>query len=411
MEFFKVLSLRNVVRLIRGFPKLGVETVRLEKARGRILAEQIVAKEPVPHFRRATMDGYAVRAKDTFGASESLPAIVQIIGSIEMGKPPCCTVGINQAAAIPTGGALPEGADATVMVEHTERIDESTVEIYKPVAPGDHTLAVGEDITEGQSLFEPGRLLKPQDIGTLAALGISDIKVFRKPKVAVISTGDEIIPHTTKGPLPVGVMRDVNSLFIAGLCEEVGAEVATRMLVGDDKEQLKNVCLDLAMDHDVVLISGGSSVGMRDYTLGVFHDLPESSILFHGVAIKPGKPTMLAISRETYFWGLPGQPGSAMIVMYALICPFLLAIQGAAPTFPYSRAAADAILASRIPSAHGREDFVPVNLVRQEARLLAMPIFGKSGMVSLLTKADGFITINEHAEGLDEGTPVKVYLL
>jgi molybdopterin molybdotransferase len=411
MEFFKVLSFRNVVQLIQDFPKLGVETINLEKAFGRILAEKIVAPEPVPHFRRATMDGYAVQAKDTFGASESLPAMLHVIGSVEMGKPPSIRLKYNEAVEIPTGGALPDGADAVVMVEYTERIDESTVEVYRPVAPGDHVLSIGEDIGEGQTLFEAGHILKPQDVGTLAAVGISEVSVYRKPKVAIISTGDEIVPHTTKAPLPVGVIRDVNSLFIAGLCEEVGAEVGERLLIEDDRPRLQNACLELARDYDVILLSGGSSVGMRDFTLNVFQNLPESTVLFHGVAIKPGKPTMLATSRGTYLWGLPGQPASTMSVMYALVCPFLLSIQGARANFPYSRGMLDATLSTRLPSSHGREDFIPVSLVREEHRWLAKPVFGKSGMVSLLTKADGFVTIAENAEGLDEGSPVTVYLV
>jgi molybdopterin molybdotransferase len=411
VEFLKVLSVKEVIELIKGFHPLGTEIVTLDMACGRILAETVRAQEPVPHFRRATMDGYAVRAKDTFGASESLPAILEVVGSVEMGKIPSFTVGPNQAGAIPTGGALPEGSDAVVMVEHTERIDESTIEVYRPVAPGEHVLSVGEDIPEGAEIFKAGRLLKPQDIGVLAALGIYELKAYRKPKVAVISTGDEIVPYTTKGPLPVGLIRDTNSLFIAGLCEDVGAEVGAKILVGDDKKRLRDACHELAENHDVVLLSGGSSVGIRDFTLEVLNELPQSRILFHGVAIKPGKPTILATSGNTYFWGLPGQPASALTVMFALVCPFLQVMQGTFPNFPYSKKTAEAVLSVRVPSVHGREDYVPVQLINSENGWMAHPVFGKSGMVSLITKADGFIIIGEHDEGLDEGSPVTVYLV
>ncbi|MEJ5300899.1 MAG: gephyrin-like molybdotransferase Glp [Thermodesulforhabdaceae bacterium] len=411
MEFLKVLSVKEVIKTIEDFQPLDVETVPLDRACKRILAETIFAGEPVPHFRRATMDGYAVRARDTFGASESLPALLEVVGSVEMGKSPTFTVEPNQAGAISTGGALPEGSDAVVMIEHTERIDESSIEVYKPVAPGEHVLSVGEDIPEGVEVFKAGRILKPQDIGVLASLGVCELRVYRKPKVAIISTGDEIVPYTTKTPLPVGVVRDVNSLFIAGLCEEVGAEVGTQVLVADDKQRLRDICHELVETHDVVLLSGGSSVGIRDFTLEVLKELPQSHILFHGVALKPGKPTILATSGKTYLWGLPGQPASALTVMFALVCPFLQVIQGAHPNFPYSKGTVEAVLSVRVPSVHGREDYVPVKLTKENNKWVAQPVFGKSGMVSLLTRADGFITIDEHSEGLDEGSRVTVYLI
>ncbi|MCX7822241.1 MAG: molybdopterin-binding protein [Syntrophobacterales bacterium] len=411
MEFLKVLSISEVINLIGSFPKLDIEVVPIEEALGRVLAENIYAPEPVPHFRRATMDGYAVRARDTFGASESMPALLEIVGSVEMGKAPTCVIGPNQAASIPTGGAVPDGADAVVMVEYTTLIDESTIEVYRPVAPGDHIMAPGEDISEGSLLFEAGRILKPQDIGTLAGLGITEVRVHRKPRVGIISTGDEIVDHATKGPLPVGSVRNVNSFFIAGLCQEVGAQVGMGTLISDNKEILHEACINSAKYNDVVILSGGSSVGIRDFTLRVFQELPESRILFHGVAIKPGKPTILATNNKTYFWGLPGQPTSALIVMFALVCPFLLAIQGVNPSFPFSKAVIEANLASRVPSVHGREDYVPVKLVKQGDKWVARPIFGKSGMISLLTKADGFITIPEHTEGFEEGSIVIVNLI
>lgn len=411
MEFLRVLSIKEVIEIIGKFPLLDTEVVPVENARGRVLAEEVRAPEPVPHFRRATMDGYAVISKDTFGASESLPAILEVTGAVEMGRPPYCNVRQNQAVSIPTGGAVPEGADAVLMVEYTESIDESTIEVYKPVAPGEHILDVGEDIPEGSIILKPGRILKPQDIGTLASLGITEVKVYRKPRVGIISTGDEIVDCTTKGPLPVGLVRDANSLFITGLCEEAGAKAGERILVADDRKLLRESCIKLSQNHDVILLSGGSSVGIRDFTLGVFQELPESRVCFHGVAIKPGKPTMLAVSQGTYFWGLPGQPSSALIVMLALVCPFLLAIQGTRPVFPFSKSTVEAYLESPIPSVHGREDFVPVRLLRKENKWIAQPVFGKSGMISLLTRADGLIIIPEHSEGFDKGISVTVYLI
>jgi len=406
-EFLKVRPVKDVQDFIAALEPLGTEVISLENAHGRVVAETVIARDPVPHFRRATMDGYAVRSRDVFGASESLPAFLSIVGSVEMGKPSACTVGTNEACAIPTGGALPDGADAVVMVEHTERLDETTIEVYKPVAPGENVLGVGDDIPEGEQILQPGRALKPQDLGVLAAVGVTEVEVYKRPKVAIISTGDEIVPSKTPSPLPPGLIRDINTHVLASMVSEAGAVVGRKELIKDDPDALIDISRKCLEDHDVVLLSGGSSVGSRDYTLDVLEQLPDAEVLVHGVAMRPGKPTILGRSGKRYVWGLPGQPSSASMVMVAMVCPFLRALQGERPTFPYAAGTIIGRLCKPIPSVHGREDYIPVRVLDEDQ---VEPIFGKSGMIKTLAMADGYIIVPEHAEGMDTGEEVKVYL-
>ncbi len=410
MEFLKVLSRDDVVAWIATVRSLGSEVVPLVEAYGRVLATPIYAREDVPHFHRATMDGYAVRARDTFGASESTPSLLTVVGAVEMGKKPPCTIRRDEAVSIPTGGVLPHGADAVVMIEHTEKIDATTIEVYRPVAPGDHVLTVGEDIPAESLLFPEGRLITPQDMGTLAAVGVHSLAVYRRPRVAIVSTGDEIVSFDTPSPLPLGVVRDINTVLISGLCEEIGVVVGERVLIRDDITRLTAVCRELARDHDVVLLSGGSSVGVRDFTLDALQSLPQAHLIFHGLAIKPGKPTMACTSEHTYFWGLPGQPASAMVAMIAVVCPFLMKLQGRTPRFPYAKATCEALLATKIPSVHGREDYVPVRFIEGSPTPSVEPLFGKSGAISPLSQASGFVVIPEHVEGLEQDSSVTVYL-
>lgn len=408
-QFLKVKTAEEVLSILADIRPLPVETVPVEKACGRVLAAEISAPEPVPHFARATMDGYAVRAKDTFGASESLPGLLEKGGEVLMGKPTDLTVERGKAVAIPTGGMMPEGADAVVMVEYTASLDESTLEINKPVAPGDNLLRVGEDIAEGGAVFGAGRLLRPQDIGMLAALGIKDVPAYRRPRVAVISTGDEILPVETR-TLPPGKIRDINSFSLAAQIESAGAEVGMRKTVSDVLEDLVSVCITAFADHDVVVLSGGSSVGARDYTVEVLGRLPDSELLVHGVAIKPGKPTILGRSREKIFWGLPGQPVSALITCRAFVIPCLRRLQGLTETGPAGMGTSiRAVLNRRLPSVHGRADYMPVMLSDAgDGRVEATPVFGKSGAISILTKATGYVIVPAHVEGFDQGTEVEV---
>ncbi len=406
-EFLKVKSRFEVEEIIRTLPVVGTENVPVDKACFRVIAKDIFAEEPVPHFNRATMDGYAVRSRDTFGASESLPAFLSVTGEVVIGTEPTCRVGKDEACSIPTGGALPDGADAVVMVEHTERIDEGTIEVYRPVAPGENVLMAGDDISEGELLFRKGRFLRPQDVGVLTAVGITSVGVCRIPRVAIISTGNEIVPPDMPSPLPPAVVRDINTYVVGGMVEAAGSTVGAKILVPDDMEKLNAAVMECLESHDVVLISGGSSVGSRDFTLRIIESLPDAQVLVHGVGMRPGKPTIFGTSGGKYIWGLPGQPGSATMVMVALVCPFLQQIQGIEPTFPFSSRIIRGILSKPVASVHGREDYVPVRFIKDG---VIEPVFGKSGMIKVLALSNGYILIPAHSEGLDEGSEVDVHL-
>jgi molybdopterin molybdotransferase len=406
-EFLKVKTADDVLSILEGVRPLPPERVFLASACGRRFASDITAAEPVPHFARATMDGYAVRARDVFGASESLPALLEIAGEVVMGEAPGVAVSAGKAVAIPTGGMLPEGADAVVMVEYTLAVDGGAVEVTRPVAPGENVLKAGDDIAPGAPLFRKGAMVRPQDIGVLAALGIAEVEVFGVPRVALISTGDEIVPIEAR-PLPPGKIRDINIFSLAAQIESTGARIGLRETVSDRLDVLVAACLGALRDHDVIVLSGGSSVGVRDYTTQVLASLPESELLVHGVAIRPGKPTILGRAGKALFWGLPGQPVSALITCRAFVLPSLHRLQGMTETEPAR--SIRAVLNRQLPSVHGRTDYVPVSLSRgKEGAEQASPIFGKSGAISVLARADGYVIIAEHVEGLDAGSVVSVF--
>ncbi len=413
-EFLKVKSTEEVFSILKEFNPLEAETAGLEEAAGRVLAAPVTAPEPVPHFPRSTMDGFAVRARDTFGASETLPALLEVMGEVSMGEASALTLGPGKAVSIPTGGMLPAGADAVVMVEYTYALDGTTIEVTKPVAPGDNVLKEGEDISLGEELFPAGRRLRPQDVGALAALGIGSVQVHRRPRVALISTGDEIVPVQTKN-LPPGRIRDINNYTLAAQVREAGGEVGLMKSLPDDLDSLVVSCLTFLEEHDVVVVSGGSSVGARDYTVRILEYIPKSELLIHGIAIRPGKPTILARVGEKVIWGLPGQPVSAMMVFTAFVRPLLKRLQGCTDIPPNTGDADDAgpilkaVLTRKLPSVHGRTDYFPVVLSLDNGVPQATPFFGKSAMITALARSDGYVIVPEHVEGLDEGLEVAVY--
>lgn len=409
-NFLKVKTASEVLSILDGIQPLSPEPVSLALACGRRLASDITAAEPAPHFDRATMDGYAVRARDTYGASESLPALLERSGEIVMGKAPRLAVAPGKAVEIPTGGMLPEGADAVVMVEYTSLLDNTTIEITRPVAPGENVLKAGDDIALGETLFRQGAMLRPQDVGVLAALGIVEVEVFRVPLVALISTGDEIVPVETRLLAP-GKVRDINSFSLAAQIKSAGARIGVQERISDRLEDLVSACQAALIDHDVIVLSGGSSVGVRDYTTQVLAALPDSELLVHGVAIRPGKPTIFGRAGGVLFWGLPGQPVSALITCQTFVLASLRKLQGIMETQLAQACALRATLNRQIPSVHGRTDYVPVVLYRGSGGAMeASPIFGKSGAISILARADGYVVIAEHVEGLDRGTEVSVFL-
>jgi molybdopterin molybdotransferase len=404
-EFFKVTDLKKVLEYASDFPPVETEDVPLIEATGRVLARDIDADVDLPDFMRSTMDGYAVRASSTFGASEANPAYLSVIGSVIMGEPPLFSIGAGQAAAISTGGMLPNGADSVIMIEHTEALDDVSIEVYRSVAPGQNILEKGEDIAKNAVLVSGGTRLRAQETGLLAAFGQNSVRVYKKPVIGIISTGDEIVPvDETPGP---GQIRDINMYTLSGLIKNAGADSVTLGIVRDDFDDLLKKC-SLALEKaDMVLISGGSSVGNRDFTIQVLAALPHAQILVHGISISPGKPTILGKSQHHAIWGLPGQVASAMVVFEVVVKPFIEQISGLSIERT-KNFKLPALLSRNISSSQGRADYIRVRLNKKNGVLWAEPILGKSGLINTMVKADGLIEIGLNTEGLDKGAEVKV---
>lgn len=404
-EFFKVTDLGNVLGYATRFPKVETQDIPLVDAMDRILAQDVNADVDLPNFMRSTMDGYAVRAASTFGASESNPAYLTVIGSVPMGAIPDFSISAGEAAGISTGGMLPKGADSVVMIEHTEAIDKTTIEVYRSVAPAQNILEKGEDFKNGAVLVPAGKQIRSQDIGLLAAFGIEKVAVYKKPVIGIISSGDEVVSiKEIPGP---GMIRDINTYTLAGLVQKSGAVPMTYGIVRDNFDDLIEKCNTALRQSDMVLISGGSSMGARDYTIEVFSALPESEILVHGISISPGKPTILARSQRRAIWGLPGQVTSTMVVFEIVVKPFIEHIAGILPGHK-KHFNLMAQLSRNVSSTQGRADYVRVKLFLNDGMLWAEPILGKSGLINTMVKADGLIEIGLNAEGLDKGAQVEV---
>jgi len=403
--FFKVTDLESVLALRRTFPVAATEEVELGEAVGRVLAEAVRSDVDLPDFRRATMDGYAVQGASTFGASEGNPAYLSLRGAVPMGQDPDFAVGPGEAARIATGGMLPAGADSVIMIEHTEAVDDALIEAYRSVAPGQNMVEVGEDVARGQEILSPGRLIRPQEAGLLAAFGRGRVSVFRRPVVAIVSTGDEVVPvDQVPGP---GRIRDINTYTLAGLVASAGGVALPLGIVRDDPQDLRTKCVLALAQADMVLISGGSSVGTRDFTIEVLSGLPAAEILVHGIAISPGKPTILARVGQKPFWGLPGHVVSAMVVFEVVVRPFIEHQAGVAGGLRPQRRL-PARLTRNLASAQGRTEFVRVRLIEQNGELWAQPVLGKSGLIHTMVQADGLVRIGQNTEGLEKGSPVAV---
>lgn len=407
-DFFRVTTLKAVLELIRTLPCVGEEVLALDRSVGRILAQDVFSSIDLPEFNRATMDGYAVQARSTFGTSESMPALFAVVGSVEMGEVPTVSVKAGEAVRIATGGMVPDGADSVVMVEHTQALDAHTIEVFKSAAPLQHVMEVGEDIRKGEKILVMGSRIRPQEMGVLAALGQAHVPVYKQPVLAIISSGDEIVPVDQTPDL--SQLRDVNAHSLAGLISLSGGIPLYLGIGKDDFDELDRLCRQALAQADMVLISGGSSVGSRDFTLEVLQGLPDAEILVHGVSISPGKPTILARSGEKSVWGLPGQVTSAMVVFHVLVRPALERISGLSESELGKSRQVPAVLSRNLASVQGRDDHVRVKLVRQGERLYAEPILGKSGLIHTMVKADGLIRIDRDSEGLDKDTAVEVML-
>jgi molybdopterin molybdotransferase len=380
------------------------EIVTLDHLAGRTLAADIRAGTDVPGFDRSAVDGLAVRATDTFGASETLPAMLQLIGAVTMGHAPAFRINPGECAAVPTGGALPEGADAMVMIEYVDSTGDHLQLVNRPAAPGDHLILRGDDFKASQTVLAAGRIIRTADIGTLAALDIEAAEVIQKPRVAIISTGDELVEAGQA--IRPGQIHDVNTPALAALVRESGGEPVRYGIVADDLDQLDQ-CLKKALaDCDLVLISGGSSVGEKDHLQAAVEAQGEPGILFHGIAVKPGKPTLGGVTHGRVILGLPGHPLAAWFMARWLAMPLIHALQGAAQPI---QDRVPARTSCRIPSNAGRESIIPVRLLADGTGWLAEPVFTKSSLITVLSQSDGCIRISRDLEGLEAGTLVTVY--
>ena len=406
--FFKVVSRQQCLAILESFPMLDRERVHIDDAHGRVLAAEVVAGEDLPPVSRSSMDGYAVRAADTFGAGETSPSYLDLTGTIEVSGLAEQALLPGQCMSIVTGGSLPQGADSVVMVEFTDALGSGTIEIRKSVTPGENVMLAGEDIGREETALGPGQRLRPQEVGLLAALGQVEVEVYRRPQVCVLSTGDELVPPD-QTPLP-GQIRDVNSHTVAALARASGAEILQSGIVPDELDALVSA-LTLGLQRaDVVFLSGGSSVGVRDLTIQALDKLPGAEVLVHGVAISPGKPTIVARVGSQCVFGLPGQVTSAQVVMLVLGEPLLRHLEGEVPA-PGSSGLqrTTAVMARNVASRQGREDYIRVRLTRQETGPpLAHPLLGKSGLLRTLLQADGLVVIPAETEGLEQGDTVLV---
>lgn len=396
--FLEVVSVTEAIEAVQKIaPPPGCEDVPLEDALHRVLARDIHADIDIPGFDRSTVDGYAVAAAETTGASEAIPAMLQCRGQVAMGSMDAGSIAPGSCRYVPTGGALPAGADAVVMLEHAERIEDDVL-VQRPVAPGENVIFRGEDFRARGVILEQGRVLSPRDIGVAAAVGADRVSVATMPVAGIISTGNELVPVTERpGP---GEVRDANSSLAGAFVTERGCRPVYFGIIRDDRAALEQAVSSALLECDVVLVSGGSSKDERDNTASVVAELGE--VLVHGVALAPGKPTIIGTVRGKPVIGLPGHPASTCVVLTAIVDHLLAAMRGTT----VSRRTVRARLTQNIHSIRGREDYVRVTLREGEAT----PIFGKSGLLNTLVQSEGLVRVPASREGFEVGEEVEVIL-
>ena len=406
--FPKTLSLQEALALVleRVKPLVQTETLPVFKSLCRVLAHEVVAPQDLPGFDRSGMDGFAVRAADTYGAGEARPVPLKLAGRIEMGqdasKLPALSAG--EAVGISTGGMLPPGADAVVILEETELQGERLL-VLKPVAPGGSVIRADEDFKRGEVVLRVGHCLRPQDLGALLAVGITEVEAFARLQVGILSTGDELVPADQ--PVSPGRVRDINSAALAAQVSQLGMQPTAYGIIPDQRQQLAQATSHALAECDAVLISGGSSVGVRDATVQVLEDLGE--VLLHGIRIAPGKPTIFALCGDKPVFGLPGNPVSSIVVFEKVVSPALQKRSGRARLGRH-HPQVQAVLSKNVPSARGRDDFVRIKLERRDGAVYAEPIYAHSNNISSLSKADGMLAIPAGVEGYAKGEPVTVEL-
>ncbi len=405
---FDVKSVKETFEIIEenfsGY-NLGQEWVNIQSALGRIASKDVCANEDMPPFDRSSVDGYCVVASDTFGASESMPVQLELVGEVQMGEKPDFIVGRGKSAYVPTGGYLPEGADSMVMVEYSEDFGDGDIFLNKPAAPGNHIVYKGDDVKEGALVIKKGRRLRAQDIAVLAGLGYEKVKVFKKLKIGIISTGDEVIEIKST---PQGAqIRDINTYSIMALSQMMGMEAVSFGIVKDVYEYIESKVKESMEQCDITVVSGGSSMGTKDVTVKVIESLGKPGVLLHGIAVKPGKPTIVGKANGKAVIGLPGHPASAFMIFQVFVSKLAKWMESESENMsPF----VEAIMDSNYPSNNGREEYLAVSLEEKGSGYISSPVFGKSGMISLMTQADGYIHISRGSEGLNKGQKVKVNL-
>ncbi len=404
MDLFNVLTVKDTRKVIDDNFTLEIESelVGLHNGLGRILKNDVVAPENVPDFRRSTVDGYAVFSRDVYGASESMQSILDLKGEVLMGTNAEGEIKIpGQCYYVPTGGMLPKGADSVIMIEYTEKLDENTILASRPSAPGENVIEIGEDIKKDEVVIKKGTKLRAYEIGVLSSLGLVEIEVYKKPKIGIISTGDEVV-----GPgemIKPGQIRDINTYLLYSLIEENGCKPVKYELVKDEYDLLKNTVEKAVSECDIVLISGGSSVGKKDNTVNVINDLGE--IFVHGISVKPGKPTIIGKSNDKIIYGLPGHPLACAIIFQVMVKYYIEKIT----SYKEKIYPVQCRFNINYHKAKGREEYLPVTIEEKNDVLIATPVFGKSGLITGFSKAWGYIRIDRNEEGIKEGQIVNVY--
>ena len=408
MDFYNVVTVDEGKKLItETFEDMVLEReqVSILEAVGRTLAEDVISQVNVPDFNRSPVDGYGIVVEDSHGATETIPSILKILGEVRMGTLSEIVIKSGESAYVPTGGMLPQGASGVVMIEHTEKMDEDALLVYKPITKGENVVFIGDDIQQGNCILSKGRIINAEVVGTLAALGKSQVTVYKKPKCYIISTGDEIIDLEEE--LSEGKIRDINSYALQVLVQDLGGQVVGRTIIRDSYEDLRNEVARALEIADIVLMSGGSSVGTRDYTDQVIKSFEGRGVLTHGLSIKPGKPTIIGECKGKLVLGLPGHPVSSIVVFKALVEPFIAHKLGNHRIKPSVMAE----LSYNFPSSPGKETYQMVKLREEAGKYYASPSHGKSGMISLLSQSQGYIVIKMHEEGVYKGELREVFLL
>lgn len=399
MRLYNVHTLKETQQVLQSKFTFKTEKVHINDAYRRVLSQDVYADINVPNFRRSTVDGYAVKACDTNGASDTMPMLLNDKGHVEMGQVYKDTLKTDQAIYVPTGGMVPDGADAMVMIEYTERFSEDTIAVLKQALPLEHIVGIGSDVQKGEKILSKGQKLQARHLGVLAATGVFYVDVYEKLTASVISTGDELI--TDDQVLEVGQVFDINTHTIKNRLTHFDIELMDEYVLHDNKSLIKKVMTKAIGQSDITIVSGGSSVGEKDYTAEIIDELDQEGVLIHGLAIKPGKPTIVGKVEDKLVIGLPGHPVSALIVLDQLLQLYLQAMTS------YQPVKVKKTISRNIHAAPGKATFVMVSIEGDQAH----PIQGKSGMITMMSKADGYVFIDENHEGIDQGTLVDVNLL